>query len=177
VSDWYPAARVVLISYLAVRPGHRGTGIGGLLYRNGLARWSRDLSPELVLGEVQDMSNPASTAYGDPAARLRFYERFGAQALGIPYFQPALRPGTSRVFGMLLMVFAATPGARSGPHRIDGAIVERFILEYLRDCENAVREHDEELHRVIEACHQQGGIPLRDVATILAAHSQQRHGG
>lgn len=172
VGDWYASSRVLLISYLAVCSGHRGTGIGGLLYRAALDRWSREMSPELILGEVEDTSRTASAAYGDPVARLRFYAQFGAQVLDMPYFQPALRPGASRVSGLLLVVFAAGPTARRGAHRIDGGIIERFIQEYLEATEGAIRADDQELSQVIEPCHLPEGIPVRDIFTVLAA---QRH--
>jgi hypothetical protein len=48
--------------------------------------------------EVEDpryaQSNPA---LGDPQARVRFYERLGARALPVPYFQPAFGLAGQRV--------------------------------------------------------------------------------
>jgi GNAT superfamily N-acetyltransferase len=177
VSKWYPISQVLLVAYLAVRSGHRGGGIGATLYRTALEQWSREFSPDLVLGEVQDMSNLPSAAHGDPVARLRFYGRLDADALDLTYFQPSLRPSAPRVFGMLLMVFQAGPAARVNPRRIDGGIVERFLVEYVSECEGGTRDSDEELNRLIEQCRQPGSIPLLDVSTILAAprSPERRH--
>ncbi|WP_238146866.1 hypothetical protein [Ornithinimicrobium murale] len=43
-----------------------------------------------------------SPEFGDPNARLRFYERHGARALDLPYFQPPIGDGEP-VHGMLLL--------------------------------------------------------------------------
>lgn len=114
VSEWYQVSQTLLVSCLAVRSGHRGGGIGTTLYRTALDRWSRELSPDLVLGEVQDMTNLSSAAHGDPAARLRFYDRFGADALDLTYFQPALRPRAPPCLRYVSDGFQALSTARAG---------------------------------------------------------------
>lgn len=101
------SADVVLLSYLAVAPGTRGGGVGGELYDEALRRWREAFDPLVVLAEIEDPDAPASSAdHGDPAARARFYLRRGARVLPVPYVQPALAPGLSRVPGMQLLALS-----------------------------------------------------------------------
>jgi GNAT superfamily N-acetyltransferase len=118
IGQWSPGTRTLLLVYLAVVPGSRSGGVGGLLLGEVTGTWQERLQPLATFAEVEHpLVNSASVAYGDPAARLRFYARHGARALDIPYFQPSLRPGSERVYGMLLTVLFLAPqcaGARAG---------------------------------------------------------------
>jgi hypothetical protein len=160
VGDLFPRSRVLLLSYLAVAAEGRGTGTGGLLMQALTDLWGRQLSPPLLVMEVEDPryyhSDPA---FGDPVARVRFYERLGARALPLPYFQPALGPDGRRVPHLMLMVFGGTD-APPGTQQVDGSLVELFLTEYLEGCEGPVRPDDAEAQRLLAACRRPGGLPL-----------------
>ena len=71
IGEWSPAARVMLLSYLAVAAETRGTGIGSLLLTTQLDRWRETLRPCLVLAEVERPDAHSGDAHrGDPQARL-----------------------------------------------------------------------------------------------------------
>ncbi|WP_110673591.1 GNAT family N-acetyltransferase, partial [Streptomyces tateyamensis] len=111
IGEWEPGPRVVLLAWLAVRPGLRGGGIGGPLLRAALDAWQAAYDPCLILTEIADPAHPhgGDEAHGDPAARLRFYRRLGARALDLPYFQAALGGDRARVDDMLLLVLRSHP--------------------------------------------------------------------
>ena len=72
VAEWDESTRVVLLSYLAVRPGARGSGIGGPLYLKALDSWRQRFKPCLILAEIEDPAiNSSGDDYGDPTARLQ----------------------------------------------------------------------------------------------------------
>jgi GNAT superfamily N-acetyltransferase len=164
VGDFFPRTRVLLLSYLAVAADGRGAGTGGLLLQAVTDRWIAELNPALCLIEVEDprhaRSDPAhgDPAHGDPQARVRFYERLGARALAIPYFQPALGPAGQRVPHMMLMAFGGS-GAPAGAEHVDGRTVAGFLTDYLETAEGSVRD-DADVQRLLAACRQPGGVPL-----------------
>jgi GNAT superfamily N-acetyltransferase len=160
VGDWFPDSRVQLLSYIAVHPGVRGQGVGTSLLNTAIAGWVADLAPLLVIGEVEDPRHYHGTEFGDPVARVRLYERFGARSLPVSYSQPALRSGSARVPHLLLMVFAADPAARIAAGRVDGRIVGRFLTEYFAATEGPVCPDDSELEAILRACSEPGGLPL-----------------
>lgn len=126
VGDVDPDAGVVLLSWLATARAARGTGLGSVVLREALTSWQQRWQPTLVLAEVEHPSLPASAAHGDPRARVRFYHRFGGRALDLPYFQPPVREGADRVFGLMLVALAhegRPPAARPLP----GAPVADFL--------------------------------------------------
>jgi GNAT superfamily N-acetyltransferase len=162
VGEYDVATRIMLLSWLAVRPGLRGGGIGRPLLTTALSAWKTEYDPCLILAEVED---PDQHHYdelrGDPAARLRFYRRLGARALDVPYFQAALGAGLRRVPGLLLLVLHAHPdffGKR--PDTLDGAVLRTYLEMYQRECEGAVAD-DEEASRLWRAVDQPGGVPFR----------------
>ena len=92
LGEAYPHSRVLLLGYLAVRPGLRGKGIGSVLMAALKERWLDRDGENLAVLEIDDPRYHAPHPdHGDPAARLRFYGAFGVRLLGIPYFQPRLR--------------------------------------------------------------------------------------
>lgn len=169
---WYPTCRVVLLDYLAVRPEFRGSGVGGALLRHGLGRWSQELSPILMLGEVEDPRQYQDIGFGNPRLRFRFYGRLGARVLGLPYFQPALGSSGSRVHGLLLMVFMARSDAYLGPAAVDGRPLECFFRQYVTECEGRLRDDDAELELLLSRCGATEGVPLLPVGTLPAAGSE-----
>ena len=137
VGDWSAGTRVALLSYLAVRPGVRATGVGGRLLAHALVSWRELWQPDLILAEIEHpAAHPAHVSYGDPEARVRFYARHGLRPLQLPYFQPALRPGFDRAYGLMLCLFATDAEVST----VDGAVLRRWFTEYLVGTEGSVRE-------------------------------------
>jgi GNAT superfamily N-acetyltransferase len=168
VGDLFPRSGVLLLSYLAVVPEGRGTGTGGLLMKAVTDVWGRKFDPRLFVMEVEDPRYfQVDPALGDPEARVRFYERLGARALPVPYFQPALGPAGRRVEHLMLMVFGGAD-APSGAERVGGRRIEDFLTEYLEVCEGPVRPDDAEAQRLLAACRRPGGLPLLRVSEFAA---------
>lgn len=166
VGDLFPLSGVMLLSYLAVAAEGRGTGTGGLLMKALTELWGSQLSPPLLIMEVEDPRyHHSDPAFGDPEARVRFYERLGARALPVPYFQPALGPDGHRVPHLMLMVFGGTD-APPGTARVDGKLVELFLTEYIEGCEGPVRPDDVAAQRLLAACRRPGGLPLLRVSEL-----------
>lgn len=161
IGEWDADPGVVLLSWLAIRPGVRGGGIGGALLDAAQADWISRYRPCLVLAEVEDPARHAgSEAHGDPSARLRFYQRRGARALDMPYFQASLGRGLPRVPDLLLMVLHADERfAGLEPDTIDGAVLRQYLELYQRQCEGQVAT-DEQAVRLWEAVDRPGGVPL-----------------
>lgn len=123
-----PGAR--LLSYLAVAPDQRGTGVGSRLLDSVLEE-ARGDGTRLLLAEVERPDRHAGSAqHGDPAARVRFYARRGARVLDLPYVQAPIRAGAEPVPGMLLLVLHAEPGVlREGGAAVDGPLVAAAVEE------------------------------------------------
>jgi GNAT superfamily N-acetyltransferase len=163
VGEWDESVRVVLLSYLAVRPGNRGRGIGGPLYLAALDCWRQRFEPCLILAEIEDPAvHSGSESYGDPVDRLRFYLTHGSRILDIPYFQAALSPEKGRVSGLLLIVLHADPQfAGAGNDTIDADVVRKFLENYQLQCEGKIGT-DEQAMTLWQALDRPEGIPLRD---------------
>jgi GNAT superfamily N-acetyltransferase len=161
VGEWDAGSRIVLLSYLAVRPGIRGGGVGGSLLRAALDAWRSRLSPCMILAEVEDPAHyRGGGAHGDPAARWRFYQRHRGRALDLPYFQAALRPGTARVPHLMLVVLHADPKfSGAGPDTIDPASLRAYLEDYQRQCEGAVGT-DPQAMALWQALDRPGGVPF-----------------
>lgn len=166
----YPTCRVLLLNYLAVDPTVRGKGIGSTLVRHAQQVWFPALSPLLLLGEVEDPRKHEDIGFGAPWPRFRLYGRFGARVLDLPYLQPALRPGCDRVRDLVLMAFATTPSAYSGPDRVDGGPIGCCLREYFASCEQdrAGGRPDTELATLLAACDNPSGVALLAVGDLPA---------
>jgi GNAT superfamily N-acetyltransferase len=166
VGDWSPTSRVQLLSYLAVLPPFRGTGIGGRLLGQVCDAWQRRRRPCLILAEVEHpAAHQATEEYGDPAARLRFYARHGATALDLPYFQPALRAETGRYYGMVLLCLRIDPElAGSAPGTVATAPLHTFLTENLAGAEGSGPAGglpaDPAAMRLLAALDRPAGIPM-----------------
>ncbi|WP_158581574.1 GNAT family N-acetyltransferase [Actinomadura spongiicola] len=165
VGDWFGGSQVALLSYLAVRPGVRSGGIGTQLMAAATDAWTARWNPRLLVAEIEDPRYHHATAYGDPRARLRFYERLDVRFLPIPYFQPALGKSGRRVPGLMLMVFGGTVLPRR-EGMVNGAHVEEFLTEYFEVCEGPPATDDLQLKRLLEACRAPGGLPLLSAAEL-----------
>jgi GNAT superfamily N-acetyltransferase len=171
VGDLFRRSNFLLLSYLAVLPEGRGAGTGGLLMKAVTDVWGSRFSPSVLIMEVEDpRHHQADAERGDPVARVRFYERLGARALPVPYFQPALGPGGHRVPHVMLMVFGGA-AAPPGTTEVDGEAVELFLTEYLEGCEGPVRSDDTDAQRLLAACRRPGGLPLLRVSELPALSS------
>jgi GNAT superfamily N-acetyltransferase len=175
VGDYFPRSDVMLLAYLAVRPGGRGSGIGSTLLQAARDAWMAELNPRLIVLEVEDPRRvTGSAAFGDPVARVRFYERHGVRALPLPYVMPTLSPGTQRVQRLMLMVLggaAVPPGSATA----DGQHVASFVAEYFEEFEGPARPGDSELGLLLAACARPGGLPLLRADELPAVN--QRRGG
>lgn len=120
-----------LLVYLAVAPAGRGLGVGGRLVDHLRERWRAD-GLSLVLAEVHDPRGHAETADEHPEARLRFYQRAGAELLDVPWVQPALAAGSARVPQMLLLVMHRSDGESSG---VASAPLLQWAREYFIESE------------------------------------------
>jgi GNAT superfamily N-acetyltransferase len=127
--EFSAASGVMLLSWLAVRGDLRGQGIGNALLTDLLPRWRRMFDPVAVLAEVEDPRCHQASRYGDPAARLRFYERMGAKLLPVSHVQPSISSGLPRVGGMFLICL--DPDREEIP---SGAVAD-FLDEYISFCE------------------------------------------
>lgn len=177
VGDYFPRSDVMLLAYLAVQAGGRGLGVGAAVLHAAKQAWMAELNPRLIVLEVEDPREfTGSEAFGDPAARVRFYERHGVRALPLPYMQPALSPGTARVPGLMLMVAggAAVPAAGpAGGATIPGRHVAGFLTEYFEEFEGPARVGDAELGLLLAACDRPGGLRLM-LARDLPSFAEMR---
>lgn len=160
VAEWSPAGRVLLLAYMSVRGDVRSGGIGSALMAAVRDTWQERVHPLLTLAEIEHPdAHPSDERRGDPAARLRFYARHGARVLDVPYFQPALRPGTSRVPGMVLGLLATAPELR-GADAVPAGPVRLFMTEYLVETEGKVSDDDPATAALFASMEHPGGIAL-----------------
>ncbi|BAK34536.1 hypothetical protein MLP_15220 [Microlunatus phosphovorus NM-1] len=104
------AASAVVLRQMATRQDLRGTGLGSELYRAFIQTLEDTEQPSLVLAEVQHPDyHEAHPHHGDPLSRLRFYGRFDARIIDVPYYQPALAEGLKPVYGLLLLALYVRP--------------------------------------------------------------------
>jgi len=166
VCEWHPRLRVMLLAWLAVRPGARGGGVGGRLLDAAMAAWRTEYAPCLVLAEVEDPDHHrGSDLTGDPARRHRFYLARGARILDLPYFQPSLGRGLPRVPHLNLMVLHVDPPLHGRtPDTVDATVVRRYLQGYQRSCEGRVGtdEQSTRLWHAIDA--HPDGVPYRPPA-------------
>ncbi len=129
--------KVMMLVYLALRPGLRGGGVGGRLMNRAFELWREAYNPTFILSEVEHPQfHPASEDHGDPAARLRFYARHGGRILDIPYFQPAIRPGEPPVPALMLLTMYTAPEAFVGDdHVISWPLRASLRRELVETCE------------------------------------------
>lgn len=162
VGEWFAAGRVMLLGYMAARPGIRRQGVGGALLAEAVRAWSTRYQPCLVLAEVERPDrHRASLDHGDPADRLRFYQRHGATALELPYFQPALSAATNRAYGMLLIALHLADDYRPDEAHVTAEPVRQFWADYLAQTEGATEGRDRAVDQITTALHREHTVGLR----------------
>jgi GNAT superfamily N-acetyltransferase len=127
ITEPYLDGRVLLVAYIVVADSLRSHGLGSELLAT-VAPSSPAAKGRLVLAEIDDPRQHFPGPFGDPARRVRFYQREGWQLLPLPYLQPSLRPATPRVEGLLLITNSA---------KVEGSLVADFLEEYFTGCEGA----------------------------------------
>jgi hypothetical protein len=157
VVEDFPDADVLLLLYLAVRPGSRGAGHGSALLLRVRDEWLPRDGRYALLAEIEHpAAHRGGLAYGDPVARLRFYARHGGRALDVPYFQPALAPGRARVHGIILAVLAHRGDPRD---TIAAQPIRRFLTRNLELAEGRVGT-DPSVHALWEGLDGRDRVPL-----------------
>jgi len=136
VFDYLAEADAGVIEFLFIDAAHRGTGLGRALLDESIrvlrtdARQRRGRPLKAVVAEMNDpYRRPAAPDNLDPFHRAVIWGRWGFQALGFPYVQPALSAGQAPVDCLLLIarLFGRVP--KTG---VAAAWVELVIAEYLR---------------------------------------------
>jgi GNAT superfamily N-acetyltransferase len=156
LGEVYPASGALLLGYLAVRPGCRGTGVGSLLLTALKQRWIG--RHPLAFLELDDpRHHGAHPVYGDPVRRLSFYAAFGIRLLAVPYFQPRLRTDLPRGDHMFLGVIP--PDGATPPASVPARQVTAFLREYFAACEGPAALDDPEVQWLLRAAGEVGEIP------------------
>jgi GNAT superfamily N-acetyltransferase len=157
VADPFDQVQVLLLSYLAVRPGIRGGGVGAALLRHFLPQWRDRSESQIVLAEIEDPRAHRATDAGDPEARVRFYQRQGYRLLPVPFVQPRVAADKDRIRGMLL---AVAPDERDGDDRpVSTKLVHAFLTDYFGSAEGVGVGDDPELDALL-AVVERGGTHL-----------------
>jgi GNAT superfamily N-acetyltransferase len=165
VGEVYEAEEVLLLAYLAARPGERGRGVGSALLRHVAPRWYPGV--RLAVGEVHDPRRWSNVPDEDPVSRLRFYERVGARVLGVPFVQPALDEDGARIEGFLLIAFHVDPAVEvneNGAASIPSDVVGRFVRRYYETAEGAREPYDAQLAQLLERIDERATISLYSIA-------------
>jgi len=158
IATWYEEASVLLIDYLALRPGQRGGGLGGALLSSSIEAWALEHDPCIIIAEVEHPDHhDAHPQHGDPEARLRFYGRQGARLLPLPYFTPGVGDGMPRTGGMMLAVLHAHPTLLGDN---DEEIASEPIARVLHLQAGDPEDHDEARTDLIEQAGANPTLPL-----------------
>lgn len=129
--ELYPKSCSGLLSYLAVGPDFRRTGLGRALVAIALdtlkadaARLGRTLTA--VYAEIHDPEQVSMrTDSMDPAERVSFFAKLNSRRVPIRYIQPPLRLGAGSARKLDLVV---VPGEQ-GQRRLPGKDVAAFLRE------------------------------------------------
>jgi GNAT superfamily N-acetyltransferase len=167
VGELYRHEHVMLLAYLAVRPALRDHGIGTALLEYAATHWYPSPDVQLAVGEVHDPRRWPTVAGEDAVRRLRFYERLGARVLGVPFVQPALVRGRSRIEGFLLVVLYVDPRAivpLPDGDSVHAGLVGRFVRRYYAATEDVEEPLDSQLRLLLAAIEDRATIPLLPLA-------------
>lgn len=178
----YPYRRsgVLLIGYVAVRPGQRSRGIGELLLDEARRRWYGEPDITLVVAEIDDPRYHPPAGEVDADRRVAFCGRRGMQVVVGPYFQPRLKgEGKKRVYGLFLAVLASGGGATVAGQSVS-VVSARQLTEFLREYFAASgedsgwpRDEDEEGRWLLDWYRDRDMVRLRPIDKYLEAEIPQ----
>lgn len=161
VSSYEAVTRIGLLEYMATRPERRGGGRGTALLEHQATHWAT-WPVDVVLAEVRDPRAGSHDGDDRPDARLRFYERFGARLVMVPWVQPALRAGLARVQHELLLSLHP-----DGLPSVDGAALALWAAGYFELSEGAV-PHDGQYRAVMAGIEASNTVPVRPLSELAA---------
>jgi GNAT superfamily N-acetyltransferase len=162
ITEDYLGGSVRLLAYLVVDVAERNRGIGAEL----IDRLIPARPGGLIVAEIDDPRFHPANDRADPIARVRFYDRLGSRLLPLPYVQPSLRPGSTRVDGMLLITVGAV-GAD-----VDSALIADFLEEYFFACEDPAALAADPAYQALRAAAMatpDGRLPLFPLTELTAA--------
>lgn len=159
--EWSAPTGLLLLAYLAVRPGQRGGGLGGRLLEYAIRTWVPRFGAMAMLAEIEHPeAHQGSPSYGDPGARVRFYARHGGRALALPYFQPPVRPDGRRVYGLMLAVLTMSESAAGPrPDTMAAPPLRAFLTDALTDAEGS-RPADPATSALLSSLDDESGVAL-----------------
>jgi GNAT superfamily N-acetyltransferase len=163
----YPVSRVLLIGYMAIRPGLRSRGLGRTLLEEARRRWFGTAGLTLVLAEIEDPRYHPAAGGIDPARRVAFYSRLAAQMVVGPYFQLQLKgEGKKRIYGMFLAVLYG--GERAS---VSAPQLAAFLREYFMTAEGSdwPSAGDEEGRWLLDWYRARETVDLRPIAEYSKA--------
>jgi GNAT superfamily N-acetyltransferase len=144
----YYGSGLLLIGYVAVRPGQRSRGIGGLLLDEARRQWYGKPGLTLVVAEIDDPRYHPPTGEIDAERRVAFCARHGMRLVTSPYFQPRLKgKGKKRVYGLFLAVLGGSNAATGAGQSVSAGQLSSFLLEYFATSDEGSdwpRDEDEE---------------------------------
>ncbi len=161
----YPEANSLLLGYMAVVSNERSGGVGTRLFEASRDEWFGSNQYELVLAELDDPRVYPVVNGISPQRRIEFYSKLGAELICGPYFQPCVRPGSQRVYDMLLVKLGGTARSlRASPPGVPAHIVAAFLREYFSEEEDTRDADAGDLQWLMEAYEGKGSIPVLPVA-------------
>ena len=161
--EFFRRSRCGLLSWLAVAPERRRSGLGGLLVQKAIdalradaQRGGGDLAA--VFAEVNDPAkvDPQIDSI-PPAERLRFMVRLGAKRVPVPYVQPALVPGQRRCYTLMLI---ALPGCGEELSTLSSSLVRAFLHDLYVSLDVRAPDSDPDFRAMVDA------LPEGEVALV-----------
>lgn len=135
VCEYYRESRAGLITYIAVAPDRRRSGVGRQLMEAALKVLGRDADTEdsPVFAEIEDPDRAPSEAAEagiDLRARLQTLRKLGFAVTQLPYVQPSLAVGKPQVNWLRLAVHRASMPADA--EYIPASRIRLFLDEFYR---------------------------------------------
>jgi len=150
----YHAGNIDLLAYLAVGSAYRSEGIGTKLMTAVCAQ-AAGRGRRFVLAEIETPGTHHETPiFGDADRRAAFYRRFGAKAIDVRHWQPAVSP-TSKPVNLKLIAIPTTSEALTS---IASNQLRDFEIEYHGDPDSEV------LASTLSDLSGRDDVPLFDLA-------------
>ena len=150
--EYYPLCRCGFVTFVFIHPAFRGRHLARALLARVEARLVETSGRELryVFAEVADPMRVATLGLSsaiDPQTRVKILGRLGAQAVPVPYVQPALTPGGQPAEHLRLLVLYPKNATTVPRH-----IVADFLTEMYRSLISDAAEVRALVDRVVEEC-------------------------